>query len=487
MKSNIVSVQKQNRDGYPEAPFNPEEGYSEFNDFDIEIQEENGVYHAVREVLKDLELDKENIGTDKWNPMKELIKPGQNVVIKPNLVKHDHPLGEEGIVSMISNASVIRPLIDYVLLATNNDVNITICDVPLQQTLWEELIKSNGLKALKEYYTEKGININLLDLRYEIAIVNEEGIIIDRDRKLRDPLGYSAVNLGTKSALMPIIDTYEKFEITDYGSGTVPKHHNPEKNEYFVPNTVLNADLFINIPKLKSHRKAGMTFSLKNLIGINGDKSWLAHHRRGAVDKGGDEYKTFHFKSWFKWHVFAFLKKSKAGIFIAKYIKKLFRIFVHRGKDLKLVGMQGGQPGKITEGSWYGNDTIWRCIKDLNNVIFFADKHGNLTNKQQRNYISIGDGIWAGEKEGPMEHIPRKENIIIGGLNPVAVDRVAANVMGFDWTKLKQIRESFNNEYWKLVPFKEEDIVWKSNIKNIKDLNLRFEPSTHWKNYVERK
>lgn len=76
-----------------------------------------------------------------------------------------------------------------------------------------------------------------------------------------------------------------KLEITNYGLGTVAKHHNDNKNEYLIAGTILNADVFINVPKLKTHKKAGVTLSMKNLIGINGDKSWIAHHRAGI-----DEY-----------------------------------------------------------------------------------------------------------------------------------------------------------------------------------------------------
>src|SRR5690606_2650770 len=48
--------------------------------------------------------------------------------------------------------------------------------------------------------------------------------------------------------------------------------------------------LVINLPKLKTHKKTGVTLSLKNLVGINGDKNWLPHHSLGSVGEGGDEF-----------------------------------------------------------------------------------------------------------------------------------------------------------------------------------------------------
>lgn len=488
VKENIVSIVKSKNKHYPKSPFGPDRAYPEFSSFrffPIGLDSENDVYTAVRRVLIDLELDCNHAGTSEWNPLKDLIKPGQHVVLKPNLVRHTHPLGEEAVLSMITHASVIRPIIDYLLLATDGDVNITICDVPLQQTKWEEMIRINGLQDLVDFYSERGVSVGLLDLRYEISETNKEGIIISRDRRARDPLGYSPVNLGKKSALMPIIKHFRRFEITDYGSGTVPNHHNPKRNEYFIPNTVLDADLFINIPKLKTHKKTGITFSLKNLIGINGDKSWLAHHRRGALGSGGDEYKTFDWYAWTRSHLWAFLKRRRWGIFVAKIIKRVYvALFVKEGDAERRVMTVEKVP--LYEGSWYGNDTVWRCIKDLSNVILYADKRGNMTDERQRNYLCIGDGIIAGDKEGPMQNRPRPEGIVVGGFNGVYVDRVAASIMGFDYRKIPQIREGFKNEAWQLTPYREEDIIWKSNVENIRELNLEFEPAVNWKGHIER-
>ena len=52
----------------------------------------------------------------------------------------------------------------------------------------------------------------------------------------------------------------------------------------------MDADVFINIPKLKSHKKVGLTCALKNLVGINANKNWLPHHTEGTPDKGGDQF-----------------------------------------------------------------------------------------------------------------------------------------------------------------------------------------------------
>ncbi len=136
-------------------------------------------------------------------------------------------------------------------------------------------------------------------------------------------------------------------------------------------------------------------------------------------------------------------------------------------------------PKHFMEGSWYGNDTIWRCIIDLNNIIIFADKHGKMHDSQQRNYLCIVDGLLAGEKEGPMAHLPKKAGVVIAGFNPVSVDFTAAKIMGFDWKKIPQIYKSFSSP---LISIQSNDIEINSNIKNI---NLNFKPSAGWQGHIE--
>src|SRR5687768_17691117 len=68
------------------------------------------------------------------------------------------------------------------------------------------------------------------------------------------------------------------------------KTHGKGRHRYLVAKDVLDADVVINLPKLKTHRKAGVTCALKNLIGINGNKEFLPHHRVGGAEAGGDCY-----------------------------------------------------------------------------------------------------------------------------------------------------------------------------------------------------
>jgi uncharacterized protein (DUF362 family) len=465
---------------YPPAPFHPDKAYPEFARapfFVFSESERNNVYESVRTLFLDLGLDALHAQTEEWNPLKGFVLPGNRVVIKPNLVIDTHPLGDPGVAAMITHASIIRPLIDYVLLATAGKCAITICDVPLQSANWERMVSFNGLRALVDDYAARGIHIDLLDLRYEVSIPNSEGVYFKRIKAERDPQGYTIVSFGEKSYIQDIMHDYKKLEITDYGSGTVSKHHNPRANEYFVPKTILEADVFINVPKLKSHRKAGVTLSMKNLIGINGDKSWIAHHRKGV-----DEFPEFHLIPYLKWYVSYYLKLYAPKWFVT-FMYMLHRLFCLKGESLKKHGMQHG--GILMEGNWHGNDTVWRTILDLNNIIFFADKNGVLKETQQRKYFTLIDGVIGMDKEGPMEGLPKASQVIIGGFHPVAVDAVAAYLMGFDWQKIPVIREGFCEKHFGLTPFRYEDIKVFSSF-DWQNVNYSFEATRGWKGHIER-
>lgn len=470
-----VYVNKINTCKYPVPPFHPAAFYPEFSKlpYEVEIDQNNEVYDAVRNILLSLTQNQEN-------PLGGFVKKGDKVLIKPNLVRGHHPKGDEYVLSMVTNAAVVRPVIDYILMAAEGDVDITIGDVPLQDADWKHVTKKSGMEALCEFYKTKGIHIKLVDMRLEIAHLSKYDVI---DYRIPNPSRkkdmYCAVNLGKNSELIDKVEKSKRFEITDYGRGTVYKHHNKTVNEYFIPKEVLEADVFINIPKLKTHRKAGFTCAMKNLIGINGDKSWIAHHTRGMKSKGGDEFEHFNAKKYFEVRVWTTLKNHKLGIKMANFLKYFFQRFIWKGKTYKEVSMT--TPSKVYfEGSWYGNDTLWRCIKDLNKIVLYADKNGKMQKETQRKYLCIVDAVLAGEKEGPMEQVPKKFGVVFGGLNPVYVDYVATKLMKYDYKNLPTVVNSFKNRWWALVDKDEESIDIDAN-RELEDIAQYFEPTCGWK------
>ena len=88
------------------------------------------------------------------------VQHGQKVAIKPNLVRGEHPYGDAYMESMITHSSVIRPIIDYVLLATGGNVTIMVGDVPLQDCRWDDAVAKSGLRAPADFYAGENIEFD---------------------------------------------------------------------------------------------------------------------------------------------------------------------------------------------------------------------------------------------------------------------------------------------------------------------------------------
>ena len=114
--------------------FNPSKKYVEGLNINIKSDEE--IYDSVRKLFIEMELDKENIGQKNWNPLGKFIKEGNNVIIKPNLVTHDNKSMTGTTDSLITNFSIIRPIIDYCLIALKNTGSIIVGDAPVQECIF---------------------------------------------------------------------------------------------------------------------------------------------------------------------------------------------------------------------------------------------------------------------------------------------------------------------------------------------------------------
>ncbi len=103
---------------YPTGTFGfaPSENYPEYRWSDIS-SEPNEVYDMVRECLHGYGLDNEHFGTKDWNPLGEIIRKGDTVVIKPNWVEDKNENRKGGIACLVTHAAIIRAMIDYVFIA----------------------------------------------------------------------------------------------------------------------------------------------------------------------------------------------------------------------------------------------------------------------------------------------------------------------------------------------------------------------------------
>ena len=444
---------------YPDySPFNPPKNYPEYS-YD-QLDENNLIYDAVRELLINLNLDKEHYGTKKWNPLGEIINPGDKVVLKPNFVSEPRSKNID-YRSIITHCSVIRPIIDYCHIALQGEGELTIADAPQFDSNFEKIKEILQIEHMLKYLNEYSqIKVKLVDLRQEIVII-DNGIITKKIFKEGDPKGHTIVNLRDESAFTPLKNSLNNIYGADYDFKETRKHHSHGNHEYCIANTILDSNVIINIPKLKTHKKAGITVCLKNIVGINTNKNYLPHYRFGSKKEGGDEYPNINRFN----DLNSILNKFILNI-LSKMTPNQRKIFKPLGNMYLKLG--NNNPFKFESGNWHGNDTIWRTIIDLNKILFYSRKDGSLDPEIQRKYFAIVDGIICGEGNGPLFPTSKSCGILMGGFNPVAIDLNAAIIMGFDWKKIPMIKNAI-------------DLLFDRELNDYKlNIDLKFIPPTKW-------
>jgi|LFRM01.1.fsa_nt_gb uncharacterized protein (DUF362 family) len=475
----VAIVQDPELDYCREAPFHPPLKYPEYP-FQ-HYSRANPVYSAVRMLFLRLGLDKEHYDTDDWNPLGQLISPGDAVVIKPNLVRHYNPQGS--MEAQITHGSIIRAVLDYVYLALKGAGTITIGDAPVQSCNFEETVKIAGIDKIVDYYnTNTEMRLKLVDFRKYAGYPQKSGAI-ERIELPGDPEGYTLVNLGEFSEFSGMNNDWKKFRVTNYDSDVMQKYHNVDSHSYLVANSILHADVIINLPKLKTHRKAGMTGALKNMVGIIGSKDCLPHHRIGSQEEGGDEYLHRDIRKRMATRLHEIQDRTKNPV--VGMLGKLGHFLIYGTQRI------APSPDAYAEGSWYGNDTIPRTIVDLNKIIFFADKRGILQENPQRKALTVVDAIIAGEKEGPLEPSPKPIGTLVAGENPVGVDLTCSQIMGFDHHKIPTLKCASGLKLINSEQATDEIQILADEIVKLDDVFTRyghhFNPTSGWKGHIERK
>lgn len=435
MKTIVSQWRQEKFERYPDTPpYNPSEKYPEY---DGEISADyNAVYEAFRNAMLQLGLDKENYGKVTWNPLGYLIKPGNSVVIKPNFVLH-HNEGKGTILSVITNPSLIRAVVDYVYKALQGRGLIIIGDASQADCDYDKVLEMTNVSEIAQYYKERyNFEIEIDDFR-QMKYVYHNGVLDEKSRTIidGDPRGYTIFNLEKKS-FIDTLENPERIYGADYDRKEVVQHHSGGKHEYCVSSTVINADVVISMPKMKTHKKSGVTINLKNLVGINGNKNYLPHFRIGDPSQGGDEFEPL--KSVDK------IRKNASRTLIDKLMVKPnpFKSFIYKSirntyiviKPL-IIKKKAGEKD-INAGCWFGNDTIWRMVLDLNLIFWHGTKDGIIDESFERKLFCVVDGFVAGEGEGPMAPDDRIEGIVTIGENPFAVDLACINAMGFDYNNI---------------------------------------------------
>jgi|WetSurMetagenome_2_1015567.scaffolds.fasta_scaffold25860_3 uncharacterized protein (DUF362 family) len=485
LSSTLVGVIDSRSEGYPsEPPFHPDTAYPEYRGA---LGPRNPVYAAVRDALRLMKLDPGNEGTDRWNPLKNVVRPGDRVVLKPNLLSHRNKNLAADWTCVITHGSVIRAVLDYVMIALEGRGEVWIADGPQFDGDWDAIVAMTRLDRILDYGSSLhgGVPLRMIDLRPEWWPDVREGVIGRREIRPGDPAGSQAIDLGRWSALGDLPGA-GRFHGSDYDESETNRYHERGRHEYLLSKTCAAADVIVNIPKLKTHKKVGATLCLKNIVGINTGRNRLPHYIRGYPRDRGDEFpdptagRT--------------LERFGIGAFersMLKYpglVAPLFRLAKKAGRPLF-----GDTRRTIRTGNWHGNDTCWRMVHDINTCLLYSGGERFPAPRAKR-YLGIVDGIVAGEGDGPEAPEPVRAGLIVAGLNPVAVDSVAVWMMGFDPLKLAMIRNAFGRRDLPLAGFAYDDIEVASNNPDLRgslrkldpSRSLRFKPHFGWTGHVER-
>lgn len=434
MKQTVTLIHNKNA-GYPskETLFRPSIAYPEYP-FDEIASRSNAIYAMVREGFRLSGYDQEHYGSDRWNPLSRFIKLHDCVLIKPNMVRNFNVEGRD-VTCLYTNPSLVAAVIDYVVLALRDAEGkqtgrIIIGDAPLQTCNFSALVQQSGYSDLLAYYREKGIDIEMIDFRNTVSM-RKNGLLYQTESEQEHGC---IVQLGEKSAFAELTKAQmDKLRITSYGPSQLKSHHSVGHHEYKIANAVLEADVVINMPKPKTHRKAGITAALKNMVGISADKTYLPHHMMLSKEEGGDAYLYADNGKRIRDELLDAM--NEAALHQQLEIQKLLKLAIDDyEKDRKKNILD-----PYNEGSWYGNQTIWRTIADLNKILFYADKSGEIQQERQRRYLIVADMILSGDHEGPLEALPVSAGVIAMGENPVLFDRVLASLMGFDYSRIPSL------------------------------------------------
>jgi uncharacterized protein (DUF362 family) len=482
--SEVIACRSRSASYLDTPPFHPDTAYPEAP-FPELANAPNPAYELVRRTFLVAELDAANVGTRAWNPLGAWVKPGDTVLLKPNLVKEDHPRDPDGSRYVLTHGSVVRAVADYVAIALGGRGRIWLADAPQTDSSWAKIIEVSKLDAVARHFAAKGIAFELVDLRQE-EWAHKDGVILSRRNLAGDPRGYVAFDLGEGSEFFGHKGE-SRYYGADYVTTEVNAHHGGRRHEYLISGSAVAADVFINLPKLKTHKKAGITCSLKNLVGINGDKNWLPHHTLGAPSEGGDEVPEL---TWAR-------RIERRGV---KLMRRTAMALPGIGPKLFLRVKSAGRvafgdtEAVVRSGNWFGNDTTWRMCLDLNKALLFGGKDGALRSSGPRKrYLTLVDGIIAGDGRGPMNPDPVPAGVLLFGTDPVAVDAACATLMGFDVGKIPIVREAFRSRGWAItdvpaeaVTLRSDEPAWNGTLGSLDPVSLyRFKPHFGWQGHIE--
>ena len=433
------------------------------------------------------QYDEEKIYLSLETSLFEQVKTARKVVLKPNWVRDTHLERPGHWDYVITHPAVITAVLRKVLELMPSGGRVSIIDGPEFSSSFDKILSYYPLVRWKEKALDKNIEIEIIDLREEIWEDNGN-VVTKRSKNKGDFRGSTQTNLeGELSEFFGHTKSRKGYYGADSNIAETNKAHNGINNLYRVSRTVIECDVFINLPKLKTHKKSGITCCLKNLVGINTYRNFLPHCSLGLREEGGDQFYLSGTKQKIEGKLMPLIHQY---IRTSPFLSKGFSPVMKLGKRIF-----GNNKKTIRGGAWYGNDTIWRMILDINKVLFYANSDGTLkpeTDFSRKKYIAIVDAILCGEGNGPKIPDPKRLNYIIQGTNPAIVDAICSELMGFDYRKIPVIKNAFRISRYPIVSVTEEDIYVDFGDESFRIQEIPvirkslFVASNGWINHIEK-
>jgi uncharacterized protein (DUF362 family) len=393
----------------------------------------NPIYAAVGRCLA---------GRDAANPLGKFIRPGMRVFILCNFVQHRMP-GESQLEfqAKCTHASVLRPIIDFVLTALGDEGTVAFGNAPIQGASWDALMRDTGCADLLAYYDRHAPGrVRAMDLRG--TVLEDSRLVFRRARGERDR--GVLLDLGEDS-LLEGVRGHRQFRGIQYSANEMADYHGPGKHVYALSSTVAQSDVLISVPKLKTHEKVGVTLALKGTVGTTALKECLAHHRRGPTSHGGDE----------------FAHRNPLLMMLSAISDRAWnsegRLADGLRQSERVLGSLMRRSGSTVFGSWAGNDTCWRMALDIARCAVYGTV-GGLESQMQRKHLVFVDGVIAGEGQGPLHPTPRPLGWLSFATDPFASDWVATHAMGFDPARIAVVREALSLSRYPLTSLDPDDV-----------------------------
>ncbi len=353
---------------------------------------------------------------------------GKRLFLKPNWVRHDQK-PDHDFWCLRTHDEFVLAALEYFLRL--QPASVVIGDAPVQSCKWDLAINAGFTKQIADLSTRYNIPVTVKDYR-RVTFDPSRNVVETNRSSLSD---YTIFDLGRDSFLEPVsYSAPHPFRVTSYDPSRLAESHGPGYHRYCITNELFKSDLVISMPKIKTHQKAGITAALKNIVGLNGDKDYLPHHRKGGVADGGDCYPGTNFLRRRSEQLldFANTRKGHFSYFIAvRLAALLWRLsFPTRVHDLNA--------------GWWGNDTTWRMVMDLNNIALYGNADGKIMPEVQRKFYSLCDGIIGGQGNGPLQPDPLNLGVVSFTNHSGMHDVVCALLMRFDYRKINMLRTVFN-------------------------------------------